>query len=222
MRSSILTFVFIMICCVAPAGETDARTQLCDGIYSIEVPPGWKLTEAGPYRAAVLHDAPESSCALVFAPPNPAVNANQLAAMEMVSLSMTLGGHRIVEAKLDEFKGYARMLVHFAAPLEDDNALVGLMQLIDVDGHVALATATAPDEKFDDFIAVALRVMESYEVDEDAMRAASPELREIGLRLKEDTIRELAGGGDKEAENKRRIFDEAVREVMENELPQTE
>lgn len=217
MRAYFLTIVSVVLVCLPARAEEPVQVSMLDGMCSVIAPDSWKVTTDDLYKATIFSDAPDSGCSLVIAPPNPVLNANQLASMELVSLSLALGGQEVIEAVIGEFKGRMRMRVHFCAPLGDD-FLVGLMHLTYVGEYVVMATATAPDGKFDDFIAIAENVMNSYEIDEDKMTAQSEELREIGEKLKNDTIKEFLGPGASGDAVGKYVIEDHIEHILKSEL----
>lgn len=202
-RAFAMVAVAALVCLRAAGGEA-VRVPMLDGLCAVTAPDDWKVTPDDVYRATILTDDPLSGCSLVIAPPNPALNANQLASMELTSLALALGGQEVIEATVGDFKGHPRMRVHFCAPM-GEGYLVGLMHLITVGDYVIMATATAPDALFDAFIADAEQIMNSYEIDVEALPERAGEFRAIGEKLRDDTIREFLGptADDREVERYR-------------------
>lgn len=217
MRARLLVFVAVVVACFSVGAEEPVVVPMLDGMCAVVAPDTWTVTEDPTYKATVFKDAPDSECALVIAPPNPVLNANQLASMELVSLSLALGGQEVIEAVLGEFDGRTRMRVHFCAPMGDD-MLVGLMHLTYVGDYVVMATATAPDKKFDEFIEVAERIMESYEIDEAILATRAAELREVGEKLKNDTIREFLGPDASDSRIGKYIIEDHIEGILQSEL----
>lgn len=163
------------------------------GAYSVEAPDDWSGPPNAPYLSVTLSDKLISKCALSLAAPNPVLHSGQLISMELATLSKGGVDAEIITGVMDRKNGMVRLRVHFAAPLDDKEALVGLMHVVTVGDFSIMMIATAPDSLFDAFIEKAEAVMESIQVDVDELEKNRGEYVEIGDRWREDMLKELLG-----------------------------
>ena len=197
----------LLFSAAAFGAEQEKIVLVAGGAYSVKVPGGWIADDNAQYQAVMLSDKADSECALTLAAPNPIMHSGQLIAMELASLSRDGVDAEIIEGVMDKKDGMTRLRVHFAAPLDDSEALVGLMHLVTVDGCAVMMIATAPDSAFDAFIQEAEAVMDSIIVEPAAIAENREEYADVGRALKEDTIKELLGDNYGKPEMLKQILD---------------
>ena len=183
----------LLFSAAAFGAEQKKLVPVAGGAYSVVVPDGWIADANAQYRAVMLSDKADSECALTLAAPNPILHSGQLISMELASLSKDGVDAEIIEGVMDKKDGMTRLRVHFAAPLDDSEALVGLMHLLTFEDCAIMMIATAPDSAFDAFVEEAEEVMNSIRIDAAAIAENRDGYAAVGVALKEDTIKELLG-----------------------------
>lgn len=199
--------------------SADRIVPVGNGAYTVGVPDGWRVNPNAPFGATMLvSENPGDEWALTCPLPNPALTAGQIIVLELTSLEKQGIKPRITASANATVDGRRAALVQFVAPLDDSEALLGVMQAITVDGHAIVMIATAPDKQFDAFMKNnAERVFASVKVRNFASDAAALErFRRSGLELREAYLADILGdeAGDPKARDAVEKYIEGLDDVF--------
>lgn len=181
----------LLVAGIAAAGEAETRRiEFANGLYAVEVPASWWVEEDEGGSGTTLAESKDSPNRLVIGTPLPGVkDMQQYMDLLLRATYRKLGGEGFVLVTRREDTDWGDSIqAIFTVKRPGDANYGGMLDAIDINGNLVTFLATGPEDGFGEFLAKAEAVMESYEVDEDALDDNADELEAIG----EETLRGLA------------------------------
>lgn len=181
----------LLVAGYAASGEKETRRiELLNGLYAVEAPSSWWLQEDEGGARTEMAESKDSPNRLIIGTPIPGVrDMPQLMNLLLQATYRRLGGEgHVLSTKHDDTDGIDSIQSIFTVRTPGGANFGGMLDAIDVNGHVVTLMAIGPEDGFGEFLAKAEAVMETYEVDEDALDDNADDIEAIG----EATLRDLA------------------------------
>lgn len=191
-KITILSVLLVAVVFAYGFASAAEKLLLAGGAYSVVVPEGWETASDTLRQSVTLSDPGAPDCALVLSAPDPVLNASQKVALLLASLSKEGVTAEIIGAGNDTAGGLPRFTAHIAAPWGEDEALIGVTEVITIDGCAVMMTATAPDSRFDAFAAKAEDVMASAEFAPSAVAENREYYRAVAEQLRTEAVNRLS------------------------------
>lgn len=179
---------------VAGAGEKRVEASFMDGLYTITAPGEWDYEEDGDDGSVVFTSEKFPDCILTIAAPNTEVgDAGDYVALVMGLLAATFGEIEMGEPETAELAGYEVEAVHFTIATDDDDEdMQGLATVVNVDDEaLVLMFAAAPEARAEAFLEIAASIMDSYELDEDALEERAEEITALSKKMNRELRKAL-------------------------------
>lgn len=182
MRKMVMLLAAFALLAGASLAAESRKVELLDGIYSLEVPADWFVQEEQNGQGTVLSDGQSSPYHLVIGTPIPGIDdLPQYVELMVAAVCKGLGSEGAVMGEgVGEADGHTAMQSVFVIPRANGENFGGMIDAEQINGYTVTMLAVGPAKGFQAFLAKAQPVMESYELDADAMDDHHDELEEIG------------------------------------------
>lgn len=152
-------------------------------LYSIEVPDGWETSSSLEEYSAVLQ-SPDEKALIYILPPDPESGATnqEYAEWFLNRYAKGIGAETwgvITEDSTTNYNGYPSFMLVVGMP-EENAKVLALINVFNIDNYQVLQFAFTTKDKSDPYLKIMGEALDTFKVDEDAMRKIEFTLRKKG------------------------------------------
>ena len=193
-KLGLLAVLCIALCGSVFAGDA-SRVPLLNGVYSVAIPDGWHVNQKDDGTTTQISPSEDSSMALVITAPNIAIEDEEdfaeYAAISLHALFAEFGGGEVTgEDDEAELLGFPAILYSFSLSANGID-FEGRSAAINADGAAVVFVAMAPEEDIDDFLPFATFIIESYELDPEAIEANAETIANVSELINRQLLESL-------------------------------